>query len=540
MINEFGVWILNIGLKNGAMMEHQSPKQERAGVFAKQCQFAQIPTRVRLGLGLLTTIALVSPLASAQDAKKPKKGDWPMWGGTPDRNMVSDETNMPTEWDIKSGKNILWTAPLGSQSYGNAVIANGKVFLGTNNGGEFRPKVKGDKGIVLCFDEKSGKLLWQATHDKLPTGQVNDWPEQGICSTVAVDGDRVYYVSNRCELVCADVEGLKAGKNTGPFTEEKYNEPGDADIVWSLDMIDQLGVFPHNLATSSPVIVGDLIYIHTSNGVDEGHLNLPSADAPAFIAVNKKTGEVVWHRADPGKNTLHGQWSSPTYGNVAGTPQVIFAGGDGWCYAFDPLKGGEPLWKYNLNAPDAKYVLGGKGTKCYIIGTPVVHNDRVFLATGQDPEHGEGVGNLHCIDATKRGDITQSGKVWNVTGEDFHRTLGTCAVKDGLVYASDLSGFLYCFDEKTGKRHWRYDTQAALWGSPYVVDGKIYLGDEDGIVHILKEGKEMKVIAKNDMGSSVYTTPVAANGVLFVNNRRMLYAIKVGAESKPAAPTKKE
>ncbi|MBL8881250.1 MAG: PQQ-like beta-propeller repeat protein, partial [Phycisphaerales bacterium] len=99
---------------------------------------------------------------------------------------------------------------------------------------------------------------------------------------------------------------------------------------------------------------------------------------------------------------------------------------------------------------------------------------------------------------------------------------------------------LYCFDEKTGKRHWRYDTQAALWGSPYVVDGKIYLGDEDGIVHILKEGKEMKVIAKNDMGSSVYTTPVAANGVLFVNNRRMLYAIKTGAESKPAAQSKKD
>ncbi len=185
-------------------------------------------------------------------------------------------------------------------------------------------------------------------------------------------------------------------------------------------------------------------------------------------------------------------------------------------------------------------MLGGKGTKCYIIGTPVVHNDRVFLATGQDPEHGEGVGNLHCIDATKRGDITQSGKVWNVTGEDFHRTLGTCAVKDGLVYAADLSGFMYCFDEKTGKRHWRYDTQAALWGSPYVVDGKIYLGDEDGVVHVLKEGEDMKILAKNDMGSSVYTTPVASNGVLFVNNRRMLFAIKAGAETKPTAPTKKD
>jgi outer membrane protein assembly factor BamB len=105
--------------------------------------------------------------------------------------------------------------------------------------------------------------------------------------------------------------------------------------------------------------------------------------------------------------------------------------------------------------------LGGKGTKSYIIATPLVWDDRVFLAVGQDPEHGEGLGHLHCIDATKRGDITQSGKVWSVDGEDFHRSLSSFACKDGLLYACDLSGFVYCFDEKTGKRHWRYDTQAA-------------------------------------------------------------------------------
>src|SRR5207244_1846868 len=183
------------------------------------------------------------------------------------------------------------------------------------------PKIKGDKGIGRAYDEKTGKLLWQATHDKLPTGQVNDWPEQGICSSACVVGNRAYYVSNRCELVCVDLEGLKEGKNIGPFTDEKYKEPGDADFVWILDMIDELGVFPHNLATSSPLVVGELVYLLTSNGVDEGHLNLPAPEAPVFIAVNKDTGKVVWHHNDPGKNTLHGQWSSPAYGVVAGQPQ---------------------------------------------------------------------------------------------------------------------------------------------------------------------------------------------------------------------------
>ncbi|MBI4717585.1 MAG: PQQ-binding-like beta-propeller repeat protein [Planctomycetes bacterium] len=473
----------------------------------------------------LAVLAAASMSAAAEPTARAKKGDWPMWGGSPDRNMVSDEKGIPAEWDISSGKNIKWKSPLGSQSYGNPVVSKAKIFIGTNNGATLRPNIKGDKGIVLCIDEKSGKLLWQATHDKLPTGRVNDWPEQGICSSPVVDGDKLYYVSNRCELVCADVEGFLDGENDGPYREEKYNEKEDADFVWILDMIEELGVFPHNLATSSPVIAGDTIFILTSNGVDEGHLELPSPTAPAFIAVDRKSGKVLWTRNDPGKNTYHGQWSSPAYGVMGGKPQALFGGGDGWCYSLDP-KNGELIWKFDLNPKDAVYVLGGKGTRNEIISTPVIHGDTVYLAVGQDPEHGEGPGHFYAIDATKTGDVTESAKLWHVGGEDFHRTISSAAVADGLVYAADLSGYLYCFDQKTGKQYWRFDTLAAVWGSPYVVDGKVMLGDEDGEVHVLAHGKELKELATNSMANSVYTTPVAANGVLFVANRRMLYAIE--------------
>lgn len=468
--------------------------------------------------------ALFAIVARGDDARPVKKGDWPMWGGSPDRNMVSDEKGIPAKWDVKAGTNIKWKAPLGSQSYGNPVVAGGKIYIGTNNTGEYRSHSKGDKGIILCFDEKSGKLLWQATHDKLPTGQVNDWPEQGICSSPVVEGDRVYYVSNRAEVVCADAEGFMDNENDPPFTEEKWKESQDGDFVWLFDMIEDLGVFPHNLATSSPVIAGDLLFAITSNGVDEGHLNLPSPNAPAFIAVNKKTGKAVWDKNYPGRNTLHGQWSSPAYGVIAGRPQVIFGGGDGWCYSLDP-KDGEILWKFDMNPKDAKYILGGRGTRNEVISTPVIYDNKVYVAVGQDPEHGEGIGHFYAIDATKSGDVTDTAKVWHVGGEDFHRTISTAAIADGLVYAADLSGFVYCFDAKTGEKYWRYDSQAAIWGSPYVVDGKVMIGDEDGKVVVLQQGKTLKEIAVNDMDNSVYSTPVAANGVLYVANRRMLYAI---------------
>jgi outer membrane protein assembly factor BamB len=446
-----------------------------------------------------------------------------MWGGSPDRNMISDETGIPGTWDVKAGKNLKWKAKLGSQSYGNPVIVDGRIFIGTNNNANYRPKIKGDKGVIVCFEEKTGAFLWQATHDKLPTGRVNDWPEQGICSSPWVVGKHMYYVSNRCEVVCADVMGFADG-NDGPVKDEKYNEPHDADIVWVYDMIEELGAFPHNLATCSPVGAGDVLLITTSNGVDEGHLNIPNAFAPSFLAVNRKSGKLMWESNLPGENILHGQWSSPTYSVIGGVPQGIFAGGDGWCYSLKPDTG-ELLWKFDLNPKGSVWKLGGRGTKNNIISTPVVHDDKVILCVGQDPEHGEGPGHLFSIDATKRGDITESGKVWHVGGKDFRRSMSTAAIKDGLLYISDLSGFLYCLDVKTGKQHWRYDTLAAVWGSPYVVDGKVMLGDEDGELVVLKHSKTMQELATHDMLDAVYTTPVASNGVLYVVNRNTLFAI---------------
>ena len=73
---------------------------------------------------------------------------------------------------------------------------------------------------------------------------------------------------------------------------------------------------------------------------------------------------------------------------------------------------------------------------------------------------------------------------------------------------------------------------AAMWGSPMLIGDKIYLGDEDGDVTILQHGREMKVINEVNMGSSVYATPVPANGTLFIMNRNQLWALAEGAMLK--------
>ncbi|PQO47537.1 PQQ-binding-like beta-propeller repeat protein [Blastopirellula marina] len=536
-------------------------------------------------------VGLAQPMSSAKS--EPTK-DWPMWGGNSLRNNVPVASDIPTdwnigrfdrktgEWDSSKAENIKWVAKLGSQSYGNPVVASGKVFVGTNNSSGLLPRYPSDVdlGVLVCYDEKTGDFLWQHSSEKLSTGRVHDWPLQGICCAPYVEGNRLWFVTSRGEVRCLDVEGFHDGENDGPYTEEKVTDKDEADVIWVFNMMEKLGVSQHNMCSCSITALGDILFVNTSNGVDESHIVLPSPDAPSFIAMNKNTGEVLWTDGSPGENILHGQWSSPTVAELGGVPQVLFAGGDGWVYSFkaDGGKDGKPelLWKFDGNPKESKWVIGGRGTRNNIIATPVVYDGKVYVAVGQDPEHGEGEGHLWCIDPTKRGDVSpqlamkvegskrvplphrriqaviaedgevavdnpNSAVIWHYGGEDFdgdgrisfeetmHRSIGTVAIKDDILYISDFSGLFHCLDAKTGKRHWTYDMLAAAWGSPLIVGGHVYIGDEDGDVCVFKlstDPDDAEPINEVSMGNSVYSTPIVANGVLYIANKTHLFAIE--------------
>lgn len=472
-----------------------------------------------LTLGVVVALALtISRGAGA--AGDPGPTSWPMWGGTADRNMVSKMTGAPTEWDVKTKKNVKWVAQLGSQSYGNAVVAGGMVFVGTNNELLRDPKQGGDRGVLMAFREADGEFLWQHTHVKLESGRANDWPFQGVASSPLVIGDRLYYVSNRAILYCVDIQGFRDNENDGPVTNETLTGATNADVVWAFDMMEEVGAYPHNLANSSPVAWGDLVYVSTSNGQDESHVNIPSPRAPSIIAVNKDSGKLVWEDNSVQDRILHGQWSTPAVGTIGGVVQVVSAQGDGWVRGYEAASG-KKLWEFDTNPKGAVW----PRTRNELIATPVVYDNHVYIANGQDPEHGEGVGHLYAIDATKRGDITTAGLVWHY--DKIRRSISTAAIADGLLYIADFSGFLHCVDVKTGQPYWTHDTFAAIWGSPILIGDKVYLGDEDGDVIVMQHGKEKKVVAEMNMGSAVYATASPANGVLYMNNRTELFALQV-------------
>jgi outer membrane protein assembly factor BamB len=519
-------------------------------------------------------VAVVKKNIAEQDVG-PK--DWPQLFGSHVRNNVTDQS-IPTEWDVTTGENVLWSAALGSETYGNPVIANGHVYVGTNNGAGYIERYPSDVdlGVLLCFDEKDGKFLWQHSNEKLPTGRVHDWPQQGICSAPMVDGDRLWYVTSRGEVACLDTDGFLDGENNGVKDEPNENKD-EADVIWHVDMMSELGVSQHNMCSCSVTGVGDLLFVCTSNGVDEGHINLPADSAPSFICMNRDTGEVLWTDNSPGENVLHGQWSSPAYAELGGVGQVLFGGGDGYLYSFAAEgENGKAklLWKFDCNPKDSVYVLGGSATRNHIIATPVVYDGKVYVGVGEDPEHGEGEGHLWCIDPTRQGDVSptlvynssepdkpiehkrlqalvakdgdferdneNSAAVWHYIGADpeefettFHRTCGTVAIKDDLLFVADFSGMFHCLDAKTGEAYWTYDMFAASWASPLIVGDTVYISDEDGDIAIFKVSKEQEMIAEINMDSAVYTTPVAANDTLFIANRNRLFAIKEGAQSEP-------
>ena len=487
--------------------------------------------------------------------------DWPQWGRDGTRNMAGPDA-APISIDFDPGRargrseqidpattrHIKWTAKLGSQTYGNVTVSGGRVFIGTNNASPREAKYKGDRSTVYCLDEQTGNLLWQLNVPKLGAGKVSDWEYLDICSSPTIDGDRVFVITNLCEVVCLDTKGMANG-NDGPFRNEAVYFAGkgkpaieiagtDADVIWRYDMRGELGIFPHNVTSSSVLVLGDRVYATTSNGVDWSHNNIPNPHAPTIIALDRKTGSLVGEEtSDISTRLFHCNWSSPSTGRVGDRDIVFFGAGDGFCYAFLPepvvddegIGVLEEVWRFDCNRPHHK-LRDGKPVKyathdgpSEVIATPVFYNGRVHVAVGQDPEHGEGVGALSCIDATGRGDISRSGLVWQYT--DINRTISTVSIADDLLYVADYGGVVHCLDAGTGKVHWKHDTLGHIWGSTLVADGKVLVGNEDGVLTILQAGREKKVLAEIEFNGPIYASPIVANGVLYVSTQTHLFAI---------------
>lgn len=476
--------------------------------------------------------------------------DQPQWGERDSRNQVSAETGLPSSFDPLTGTNVQWTAELGTKTYATPVIADGRVYLGTNNGTPRDPRHEGDRGVLLCLDERDGSLLWQLVVPKVPGDRYQDWPAIGICSPPTVENGRVYVVTNRGEVLCLDANGLADG-NGGPFTAEGRFlapdgeppvEPGplDADILWRCDLLSVAGCHRHDSAHASILIRGRHLYLNTCNGVDNTHKVLRFPDAPALVVLDKETGELLAReRAGIGQRTVHGTWSSPSIGRVGGRDLVFFGGPDGIVYAFEPLppevSPGSPVadlrcaWRFDCDPQAPKesnphiYMGNRQEGPSLISGTAVFTGGKVFVASGGDIWWGRHVARLQCLDAAGEGDVTRTGLRWEAPLQ--RHCCSTPAISEGVVYINDCGGIVHGLDAATGSVIWEHDAGGEMWGSVLVADGKVYAGTRKGVFWVLAAGREKKVLAQVKLDSD-FSGVAAANGRLYVATMRRLYALK--------------
>lgn len=568
------------------------------GVGRSTYTSAYIPAH--MSVFALCLVGFFSTALWAQTESARPRTESPQWGEAWSRNLaVLDAGTLPVDFDPQTGHNVRWTFETGGCTYSTAIVAAGRVFIGTNNDRQLDPRITGDRSVLLCLNEQTGQLLWQHITPKIPDRPLKDCPYVGWCSPPVIEtlestsktphqtaetqdtananhsddsaespNGRVYAVTSRDEVVCLDLAGLSNGNN-GPFVDEAALRtpvgeevvplgPLDSDLLWVTNLETTAGVHvhQHDAAHGIPLILGDYLYINTSNGVGDTHRDLPEPDAPSLVVLEKSTGRVVAaERSGASANMVHCTWSAPAYGTLGNRDVVICFGGDGILRAFEPFDPSNQflerdangiatlseLWTFNPdpNSPQTKRseYMGNRGEgPSNTTGMPVILDDRVYFGSGGDVWWGKQTVTLFCIEppTNATGKLDEQCIVWKHPLQKH--SMSTPAIADGLLYITDEGRNLFCLDALTGEELWKYRFRNGLWSSSLVADGKVYAGAMNGEFRTFRHGRTLEPLAEMKL-DPVYGTPTVANETLFISTMHHLYAVSQPIPSQNSSDT---
>jgi outer membrane protein assembly factor BamB len=303
-------------------------------------------------------------------------------------------------------------------------------------------------------------------------------------------------------------------------------------------MVNSAGIWTHDGAHSSILIDGDFLYLNTGTGVDNTHRKIRTPDAPSLIVLDKRTGRyVARERENIAPNIFHATWSSPSLGVVNGKKLIFFAGGNGIVYAFEPVQStteGEPatlkkVWQFDPDpsAPKTevhRFTTNRREGPSDIYGMPVFFDGLLYVAGGGDIWWGKNEAWLKCIDPKKAVIDPGSAEVWSHALEKH--TMSTPAVLENIVFIADTARNVECVDRRTGKTIWTHPVQGEVWASPFVADGKMYIGTRSGNFYVFAATREKKLLTSKELHTPISATTVAANGRLYLSTMTDLFALK--------------
>ncbi|MCA8988036.1 MAG: PQQ-binding-like beta-propeller repeat protein [Planctomycetaceae bacterium] len=436
-------------------------------------------------LSHLTTFAICLVLSATVEA-----GDWAHWRG-PEMNGISRETNLPESFDLESGKNVLWTSEIGGRS--TPIVMNGRVYLNCRTADDVTDPVEKvhAREQVVCWDAETGKELWKDVFNVFQT----DIPAPRV-GWAAMVGD-------------PETGNVFVHSVSGIF--RCYTPEGK--VVWEHSLFEEYGkISGYGGRTQTPIIDEDRVIV-SFFGLNWGKTAAPPPKQ-SYYAFDKRTGALQWV-AQVGGPPLDTNYSCPIVTVINGQRMLIGGNPDGGIYSIN-ARTGETIW-------------GFKMSKRGLNSSPVADGNHVFMSNGEDNIDAIEFGRIECIDATGTGDVTKTASVWRV--DDIKAGYASLLVNDGILYVVSDTGKLIAFDSKDGKQLWEHSLGTVGKGSPVWADGKIYVMEVNGNIHILKPSREKceslyhtQLLSKVGPGyDEIYASPAIANGkVYFCTRDRMI------------------
>jgi outer membrane protein assembly factor BamB len=384
--------------------------------------------------------------------------DWPGWRG-PAGLGISSEKNLPTKWS--ASENVRWKVPLQGIGVSTPIVWQDHVFVTASEGR------LNDRLLVMAFDRKTGRSLWQA---RFFASSQPEWyfPPGGMAiPTPATDGQRLYALFGTGDLVGLDFAG---------------------NPVWIRSLAEEFGPFRNRWGmAASPILVGDLLVVLVDH-FSQSYL----------LGVDARTGTTRW-KTDRDANV---NWSSPLPVAVNGKTQLVVSG-------TKKVKG------YDAGTGKEIWSIDGMQEQC--IPTPVAENGIVYAVSGRKGQ------TLAIRLDSARGELTDKHVAWSSIRGAPNIPSGLCL--GGHYYLVDDEGFATCFDARTGAEIWRERLGGRFHASPVAADGKVYYTNMQGLITVARAGPKFEVLAKNNLGETVIASPVIAHGQVFIRGERYLYCI---------------
>mgnify|MGYP003643637786 FL=1 len=421
--------------------------------------------------------------------------NWPSWRG-PTQNGISTEKGIPTEFAGEDSKNVAWKVALPGPAGATPVVWGDRIFLTSpvveyvvNEDGVKAPKEQPQPLMLMCFNT-SGKELW--SRQIAESSQTARGDEGNAASPSPVtDGEHVWSFMGTGDLACFDFDG---------------NE------IWSFNVQDRYGKFDIQFGmTSTPVVEGDYLYM----AILHGSMSSGETGYAKIIRIDKRTGKANYAVDRPSEATYENthSYASPILYQDDHQKYLIVHGGD--YTTAHRLEDGSEIWRVGDMNPEENY--------------------NRYLRFVASPSYGDGVvvcptaknGPVVCVDADSKGNVTHNDKfeLWRA---EKTTDVPSPLVYDGLTYICRQDGSVFCVESRSGEEVYplhRTHPQRHR-ASPILVDGHIYLTARDGRITVFKAGREFEIVAENDLGEDMSSSPVVSNGVMYLRSFGHLWAIK--------------